>query len=303
MSARGRPSPIDTPRRRRGPSARKRLSLVVVLVVLASAGLVVRAVDLQVVDGGFYRHQGNERFLRTVPVPVSRGTIFDRNGVTLAVSTPVESLWADPRQLLEHAGRIPQLAHALGVDADDLKRRLAQRAARQFVYLKRRMSPGAAQDVLKLKIPGVNAQREYRRYYPAGQITAHVLGFTNIDGRGQEGLELAYNGWLTGKAGAKKVIRDGTGRTVENVELVRQAQPGHDLTLSIDRRLQYLAWRELNNAMKQYHATSASMLMMDPRNGEVLAMVNLPSFNPNDVGASSADERRDRAVTDVFEPG
>jgi cell division protein FtsI (penicillin-binding protein 3) len=184
MTLRGHTPPIDTPRRRRGPSARRRLSLVAVLMALASAGLVVRAVDLQVVDRGFYQQQGDERFLRTVPVSVMRGTIFDRNGVPLAVSTPVESLWADPQQLLEHADRIPQLAHALGVDADGLRRRLAQRATRQFVYLKRRMSPGDAQAVLSLKIPGVNKQREYRRYYPSGQITAHVLGFTNIDGRG-----------------------------------------------------------------------------------------------------------------------
>jgi cell division protein FtsI (penicillin-binding protein 3) len=303
MTLRGHTPPIDTPRRRRGPSARRRLSLVAVLMALASVGLVVRAVDLQVVDRGFYQQQGDERFLRTVPVSVMRDTIFDRNGVPLAVSTPVESLWADPQQLLEHADRIPQLAHALGVDADGLRRRLAQRATRQFVYLKRRLSPGDAQAVLNLKIPGVNKQREYRRYYPSGQITAHVLGFTNIDGRGQEGLELAYNKWLSGTSGAKKVIRDGTGRTVENVELVRQAQPGHDLTLSIDRRIQYLAWRELKAAMKKYRATSASMVVMDPRNGEVLAMVNLPSFNPNDIGASTAAERRDRAVTDVFEPG
>ncbi|HET6586865.1 MAG TPA: penicillin-binding protein 2, partial [Oleiagrimonas sp.] len=255
MSMRGTPSRIDTPRRGHGPSVRKRLGLVVVLLGLASVGLVVRAVDLQVVDKGFYQKQGNERFLRTVPIPVSRGTIFDRNGVPLAVSTPVESLWANPPKLLDHADRIPELAKALGVDAGQLKQRLAQRADRQFVYLRRQMSPEAAQAVLDLKIPGVNEQREYRRYYPSGAITAHVIGFTNIDGQGQEGLELAYNKWLSGTAGAKKVIRNGNGRTVENVELVRQAQPGHDLTLSIDRRIQYLAWRELKDAMKKYQAT------------------------------------------------
>ncbi|HET8553473.1 MAG TPA: penicillin-binding protein 2 [Rhodanobacteraceae bacterium] len=303
MSMRGTPSRIDTPRRGHGPSVRKRLGLVVVLLGLASVGLVVRAVDLQVVDKGFYQKQGNERFLRTVPIPVSRGTIFDRNGVPLAVSTPVESLWANPPKLLDHADRIPELAKALGVDADQLKQRLAQRADRQFVYLRRQMSPEAAQAVLDLKIPGVNEQREYRRYYPSGAITAHVIGFTNIDGQGQEGLELAYNKWLSGTAGAKKVIRNGNGRTVENVELVRQAQPGHDLTLSIDRRIQYLAWRELKDAMKKYQATSASMVMMDPRTGEVLAMVNLPSYNPNDIDSSTAAERRNRTVTDVFEPG
>ncbi len=303
MSMRGGNTRIDTPRRNRGPSTRKRLALVATLLGLASVGLVVRAVDLQVVDKGFYQQQGDERFLRTVPIPVSRGTIFDRNGVPLAVSTPVESLWANPHKLLDHSDRIPQLARALGVDAGELKQRLARRADRQFVYLRRQMSPEAAQAVLDLEIPGVNEQREYRRYYPSGSITAHVLGFTNIDGKGLAGLELAYNQWLSGKAGAKKVIRDGTGRVVENVELVRQAQPGHDLTLSIDRRIQYLAWRELKNTMEKYHADSASMVMMNPRNGEVLAMVNLPSYNPNDLDSSTAGERRNRAVTDVFEPG
>ncbi len=303
MSMRGGNTRIDTPRRNRGPSTRKRLALVATLLGLASVGLVVRAVDLQVVDKGFYQQQGDERFLRTVPIPVSRGTIFDRNGVPLAVSTPVESLWANPKKLLDHSDRIPQLARALGVDADELGRRLAQRAGRQFVYLKRQLSPEAAQAVLNLKIPGVNEQREYRRYYPSGAITAHVIGFTNIDGHGQEGLELAYNQWLTGKAGAKKVIRNGNGRVVENVELVRAPQPGHDLTLSIDRRIQYLVWRELKDAMKKYRATSASMVVMDPRNGEVLAMVNLPSYNPNDIDSSTAAERRSRVVTDVVEPG
>ncbi|HET7360166.1 MAG TPA: penicillin-binding protein 2 [Rhodanobacteraceae bacterium] len=303
MSARGKSSPIDTPGRRRGPSTRARLGLVAVLLALASAGLVARAVDLQVLDKGFYQAQGNERFLRTVPIAVSRGTIFDRNGVPLAVSTPVESLWANPAKLLDHTDRIPELAKALGVNANELARRLSQRAGRQFVYLQRQMSPEAAKAVLDLDIPGVNEQREYRRYYPSGTIAAHVIGFTNIDGHGLAGIELAYNDWLTGTAGAKKVIRDGNGRTVENVELVRPAQPGHDLTLSIDRRIQYLAWRELKQAMQTYRATSASMVVMDPRSGEVLAMVNLPSYNPNDLDSSTAAERRNRTVTDVFEPG
>lgn len=303
MSMRGAPSRIDTPRRGHQPRVRQRLALVVVLLGLSAAGLIARAVDLQVLDKGFYQKQGNERFLRTVPIAVSRGTIFDRHGVPMAVSTPMESLWANPQKLLEHTDRIPELAKALGVDGGELAQRLAQRSGRQFVYLKRQMSPEGARAVLDLKIPGVNEQREYRRFYPSGAITAHVLGFTNIDGAGQEGLELSYNKWLTGKAGAKKVIRDGNGRIVENVEQVRPPQPGRDLTLSIDRRIQYLTWRELNKAMKQFHATSAAMVVMDPNNGEVLAMVSLPSYNPNDLSSSTANERRNRVVTDVFEPG
>jgi cell division protein FtsI (penicillin-binding protein 3) len=300
---RGEQPRLQTPHRDRGPSARKRLVLVFVLLGLASLGLVVQAVDLQVVDKGFYQAQGNARFLREVKIPVSRGTIFDRNGVPLAVSTPVESIWANPPEVLEHADRLPQLAKALGMDADDLKQRLAQRADREFLYLKRQMSPDAAQAVLDLNIPGVNEQREYRRYYPSGAIAAHVLGFTNIDDRGQEGLELAYDSWLSGKPGAKRVIRDLHGHTVENVELVREPQPGRDLTLSIDRRIQYLVYRQLQDTMKQFKATSAAMVVMDARTGEVLAMVNLPSYNPNDIDHSTAMQRRNRAVTDVVEPG
>ncbi|HEX7342500.1 MAG TPA: penicillin-binding protein 2 [Rhodanobacteraceae bacterium] len=303
MSVRGRPAPVNTPRSGRGPSTRARLMLVVVLLVLASGGLVARAVDLQVIHKKFYQKQGDERFLRTVPIPVSRGTIFDRNGVPLAVSTPVESLWANPPKLLEHSDRIPQLAKALDVDPDQLAQRLSRYADKQFVYLKRQMSPTAAKAVLALKIPGVNEVREYRRYYPSGAITAHVIGFTNIDGHGIAGLEMAYNQWLSGKDGAKKVIVDGNGRVVENVEQVRAPKPGHNLTLSIDRRIQYLAWRELKDAMAKFHATSASMVVMNPRNGEVLAMVNFPSYNPNDLDSSTASERRNRTVTDVFEPG
>ncbi|NII09899.1 penicillin-binding protein 2 [Oleiagrimonas sp. C23AA] len=303
MSKRTLHRDLQLPDRRRGPSARKRLTLVVVLLGLATLGLVVQAVRLQVVDKGFYQAQGNARFLRQVKIPVSRGTIFDRNGEPLAVSTPVESLWANPKDVLDHDDRIPALAHALGVDPAELKQRLIERADREFVYLKRQMSPDAAKAVLDLDIPGVNEQREYKRYYPMGAVTAHVLGFTNIDDEGQEGLELAFNNWLSGKPGAKRVIRDNKGHTVENVDLVRAPQPGRDLHLSIDNRLQYLAYSQLSDALTKFEASSASMVVMDVRTGEVLAMVNLPSYNPNAIGNSTAAQRRNRAVTDVFEPG
>ncbi|GAB3025803.1 penicillin-binding protein 2 [Oleiagrimonas citrea] len=289
--------------RARGPSVRRRMTLVVSLLSLAALGLLAQAVKLQVVDKRFYQAQGNARFLREVPIPVSRGSIFDRNGVPLAVSTPVESIWANPQEVLDHTDRMPELARALGIDADDLEQYLDQRANREFVYLKRRMSPEAAQAVLNLKIPGVNEQREFRRYYPLGAVTAHVLGFTNIDDHGQEGLERAYDQWLSGEAGSKRVIRDRLGHTVETVDMVRAPKPGHDLTLSIDRRIQYLAYRQLDETVKKFKASSASMVIMDPRTGEVLAMVNLPSYNPNAVGNSNPAQRRNRAVTDVVEPG
>jgi cell division protein FtsI (penicillin-binding protein 3) len=277
--------------------------LVVGVLTLASLGLVARAFDLQVVRKQFYQDQGDARFLREVPIPVSRGTIFDRNGEPLAVSTPVVSIWANPAQVLENDERIPALAAALGVDAGELKERLAQRADREFVYLRRQMPPEAAQAVLDLGIPGVNGQREYRRYYPSGEVTAHVLGFTNIDDHGQEGLELAFDDWLAGKPGAKRVIRDRMGRVVEDVEQVREPKPGKNLTLSIDRRIQFLAYNELKNALTEFSASSGSMVILDAGTGEVLAMVNLPTYNPNAVSGSKASDRRNRAVTDLLEPG
>ena len=296
------PPPLGS-RRPPAPNPRKRLLLVWTVLVLATVGLVARAIDLQVIRKQFYQDQGDARFLREVPIPVSRGTIFDRNGVPLAVSTPVVSIWANPPELLDHADQIPKLARALVVDAGDLAKRLQERGDREFVYLRRQMSPEAAQDVLALNIPGVNGQREYKRYYPSGAVMAHVLGFTNIDDRGQEGLELAYDSWLAGKPGMKRVIRDRLGRTVEDVEQVRAPVPGHDLTLSIDSRIQYLAYTALAQAVEKHHAASGSMVVIDPRDGEVLAMVNVPSYNPNSIDDSVPASRRNRAVTDVLEPG
>ena len=291
------------PSRRRRPDTRKRLVLVVCVLGMVALGLVARAIDLQVVHQAFLQKQGDARFLREVEIPVSRGTIYDRNGVPLAVSTPMLSLWANPDEVLQHQDRIPELARALGVNALDLARRLQKRSDREFVYLRRLMPPAAAKAVLALDIPGVNAQREYKRYYPDGAATAHVLGFTNIDDHGQEGLELAYDGWLAGKPGEKRVIRDRLGRIVENVEQIHAPVPGHDLTLSIDSRIQYLAYRALADAVAKRHAASGSMVVLDPRNGEILAMVNVPSYNPNDLDNSNPAQRRNRAVTDVTEPG
>jgi len=286
-----------------GPSARRRMLLVVGLLGLTATGLVARAFDLQVVRKQFYQRQGDARFLREMPIPVSRGTIFDRNGEPLAVSTPVTSIWANPSEVLDNGERIPELAQALGVNADELKSRLAQRSDREFVYLRRQMAPEAAQAVLDLGIPGINGQREFKRYYPSGGVTAHVLGFTNIDDRGQEGLELAYDDWLAGKPGAKRVIRDRMGHVVENLEQLRAPKPGRNLTLSIDRRIQFLAYNELKSAVEKFQADSASMVILDVRTGEVLAMVNLPTYNPNALNGSKPGQRRNRAMTDVLEPG
>ena len=293
----------NRPRGRTPFNLRGRLALVCGTLALCSVALLARALDLQVIDNEFYQRQGAARFLREIPIATSRGMITDRNGEPLAVSSPVESIWANPQELLKSQARLPQLADALGMDRDELKRRLSQRADKEFVYLKRRINPDEAKAILALEIPGVASQREYRRFYPQGEAIAHVLGFTNIDDRGQEGLELAFDDWLRGTPGAKRVIRDRRGRIVENVDLVRAAQPGRDLALSIDRRIQYLAHRELRNAIIETGASSGSAVVLDVATGEVLAMVNLPTFNPNAVGTSPRDAHRNRAVTDLLEPG
>ena len=286
-----------------GPSARRRMLLVIGILGAASMGLVARAFDLQVVRKQFYQDQGDARFLREVDIAVSRGTIFDRNGEPLAVSTPMVSITAVPSEVLDNADRIPALAQALGINSDDLKSYLEQRSDRDFAYLRRQMSPDAAQVVLDLGVPGVNGQREYKRYYPSGEVTAHVLGFTNIDDHGQEGLELAFDSWLAGKKGAKRVIRDRMGHIVEDVEQVRAPQPGQNLTLSLDRRIQFLAYSELKKQLDDVDADSGEMVVLDVRTGEILAMVSLPTYNPNAVTGTNGSQRRNRAVTDVVEPG
>jgi len=290
-------------RSRSSYDVRGRLLIVGGLLGLCALGLVARALHLQVLGNKFYREQGDARALREIPIPTSRGMITDRNGEPLAVSTPVESLWGNPQELLKTPQRIPQLAGALGVPADELMRKLSQRAGKEFMYLKRRINPDEAQAVLALKIPGVFSQREYRRFYPQGEAMAHVLGFTNLGDRGQEGLELAFDEWLRGKPGAKRVVRDGAGRIVENVDLVRAAVPGHDLTLTIDRRIQFLAHKELRAALERSGASSGSAVVMDVATGEVLAMTNLPAYNPNAASLGKPDMHRNRAVTDVVEPG
>ena len=268
---------------------------------LGAAALVGRAVYLQVMDRQFLLDQGAERHLRVMQIPAHRGMILDRNGEPLAVSTPVDSLWMNPQEL--DATDVPRLAQTLGAKPGDLTRLLKNNAGKEFVYLARGMDPYAAQQVMALKVPGVYTQREYRRYYPAGEVTSHVLGFTNVDDVGQEGLELGYNGWLTGVPGAERVIVDRYGRSVQDVESLRAPRPGQDLVTSIDLRIQYLAYRALKQAVLAQGARSGSIVVMDARTGEVLAMANQPSFNPNNRDAYPSAVYRNRAVTDMFEPG
>ncbi len=282
---------------------RGRVTLVVCALALCSVSLVGRAAYVQLVNSDFYQKQGNERFIRDIEIPTSRGMITDRNGEPVAVSSPVESIWCDPQQLMKNPADLPKLARVLDEPEAELIRRVSQRAEKEFYFLKRRINPDEAKRILAHKIPGVYSRREYRRFYPQGEAMAHVLGFTNIDDRGQEGLELAFDDWLRGTPGAKRVIRDNHGRIVENVDLVKQAQPGKPLTLSIDRRIQYLAFRELKQQLQLSGASSGSAVVLDVATGEVLAMVNLPTYNSNAPSSGKLDARRNRAVTDVIEPG
>jgi cell division protein FtsI (penicillin-binding protein 3) len=279
-----------------------RLYALLVIFLACSFALVARAVNLQVMEADFLQGQGEARFLREVTIPSTRGVIKDRNGEPLAVSTPVDSVWVHPGQLLDYPENIGALAKLLNADADDIERKLTQRAGREFVWLKRRLNPDLADQIRELDIPGVNLQKEYRRFYPAGEVTSHVIGFTNIDDVGQEGLELSYDNWLAGSPGLKRVYRDRKGQPFEEPELVRESQPGRDLHLTIDKRLQYLAYRGLKSAVLKHGARSGSVIVLDVDSGAILAMVNQPSYNPNDPNHDT-DGMRNRAVTDVIEPG
>jgi len=280
-----------------------RLTLVGVFFSLLAVSLVARAVHLQVFNKDFLNHQADTRHLRTERISAHRGTITDRNGEPLAISTPVDSIWANPKELASAVDRVPQLARLLGIDPQQLIRRVTRSMDKEFLYLKRHLSPEQAQLVLDLKLPGVNVQREYRRYYPAGEVTGHLVGFTDIDDAGQEGLELAFNHWLAGESGAKRVLKDRLGRSVENVESIRPPHHGKDLRTSIDLRIQYLAYRTLKAAIWQHNAESGSIVILDVKTGEVLAIVNQPTYNPNDRSQFSAERYRNRAITDIFEPG
>ena len=277
------------------------LSLLVIFALLAFM-LMARAVQIQVMDGAFLTAQGNARHLRTVEVPAHRGMILDRHGEALAASTPVDSIWANPSEVLA-SGDINELAAALTMEPTRLSAMLLERQDRQFVWLRRHLAPEQAQVVSALRVPGVHSVREYRRYYPAGEVTSHVLGFTNIDDAGQEGIELAFDDWLRGEPGRKRVLRDRLGRVVADVESLSQPRPGRDLTLTIDRRIQYLAYRELRQAVTEHAARSGTLVMLDAQTGDVLAMVNQPAFNPNNRQDRIAERYRNRALTDVMEPG
>jgi cell division protein FtsI (penicillin-binding protein 3) len=284
-------------------SFRWRAGLLLAALTACAIGLGWRAVDLQLVDHSFLTRQGDARFSRVLEIAAHRGTITDRYGEPLAVSTPVDSIWVNPSELALATDQIPRLAAALKLDRQDLERRVTSNLEREFLYLARGQEPAEAARIKALGIPGVYTSREYRRYYPAGEVTGHLLGFTNVDDAGQEGLELAFEHWLAGEDGAKRVIQDRYGRIVQDVESIRPPRPGRDLVLSIDLRIQYLAYRELKAAVREQRARAGSVVVLDVSTGEVLAMVNQPAFNPNDREQMQAADYRNRAETDIFEPG
>ncbi len=284
-------------------SYRWRSAAVLGLVVVGALGLAARAVELQLLDHGFLAKQGDDRSMRVVKIAAHRGAITDRAGEPLAISTPVDSVWVNPRELNENIDQLPKLAKALNQDPQFLARRITSNLDREFLYLVRHMPPDKAARIKALGIPGLNLLREYRRYYPAGEVAGHVVGFTTVDDQGQEGLELGFDQLLNGEDGSKRVIQDLYGHFVENIESIRAPRPGRDLVTSIDLRIQYLAYRELKEAMQEYHAQAGSVIVLDVDTGEVLAMVNQPSYNPNDRAQLQPEFYRNRAATDIFEPG
>ncbi len=284
-------------------SHRWRNLLLGALLAVGAVSLVARVLYLQIVHQDFLITQADSRHLRTVEIAAHRGPITDRRGEALAVSTPVDSIWANPRELKHALDRLGELARALDMEEDALARRVTSNLEREFVYLRRHLSPTATAAVLSLGIPGVATLREYRRYYPAGEVVGHLLGFTDIDDAGQEGMERAFDYWLRGENGAKRVLRDRLGRTIRDVELIRAARPGRTLRTSIDLRIQYMAYRELKRAVNDSGALAGSVVIIDPRTGELLAAVNQPAFNPNNRTQRDAAIYRNRVATDMFEPG
>jgi cell division protein FtsI (penicillin-binding protein 3) len=282
------------------PAWRSRLLLIALLAWFVV--LIARALYLQGLNNDFLQARGESRYARSLTITATRGMIVDRHNEALAISTPVESVAASPGDVKITPEQLTKLSRLIGVEAEDIRRRLTD-TRREFVYLKRQLPPEQAARVVELNIRGVFLQREHRRYYPAGEVMAHLIGFTDIDERGQEALELAFESELAGKPGNRRVIKDRRGHIIEDVESIRQPQHGAKLTLSIDARIQYLAFRELRKALTDHRAKAGGIVVLDAQTGEVLAMANLPTYNPNNRGKLHPYRMRNRAITDLFEPG
>jgi cell division protein FtsI (penicillin-binding protein 3) len=289
------------------PNLKLRRQVLLGALSVAAFALVSAVFYRQVLEIDFLQKQGEARYLRDGEIAARRGMILDRNGEPLAVSTPVETVWADPRLLASRLDAIPALAKTLGLDAKELEAKVLADPKRAFIYLKRRASFHEARAVRELiaaqDVPGVDFETEYRRYYPGVEVFGHVLGFTDIEDQGQEGMERAYDKWLSAEPGQRRVIQDGRRRVVAEVEQIRPPRNGKDLVLSLDRRLQFLAYRELKAAVKAHKAVGGTAVVLDVATGEVLAMVNQPGYNPNDLRGGDGERRRNRALTDTMEPG
>ncbi|MEI6413457.1 MAG: penicillin-binding protein 2 [Pseudomonadota bacterium] len=299
------------------PDYAQRRRVLLYLLVILSLLLLAQLIFRQVLETDFLQDQGELRYQREVEIPAHRGVITDRHGDPLAISTPVESLWVNPRHFHPDGPSLTRLAQIIGRDKGQLAKTLETHAEKNFLYLRRRMDPDSAEQVRQwlatqprrvqakgaLRVTAAGLQREYRRFYPAGEVSAHVVGYTDVDDDGQEGLELTYNSWLEGKPGLKRVIKDGQDRIVEEVESIQAPAPGRELVLSIDQRLQFLTYLELKAAVQKHKAKAGSAVILDVHTGEVLALVNQPSYNPNAKRDAEGGRLRNRALTDVFEPG
>lgn len=280
-----------------------RLVVVSFFFILLLAVLVWRMLDLTVLHRQFLLGQGEARSIRTIDIPAYRGMITDRQGTPLAVSTPVQSVWVNPKAFSANAKQLAALSRLLGISSKRLIARVRRASSREFLYLHRQLPPMLAKKIEQLNIPGVNFQQEFKRYYPETDSTAQLVGFTNIDDAGLEGLELAYQDWLMGINGKKRVLKDRMGQIIDELGVLKEPRPGHDLPLSIDRRIQYLAYHELQLTVEKFAAKSGSVVVVDAQNGEILAAANYPSFNPNARGRYTRDSYRNKAITDTFEPG
>ncbi len=272
------------------------------LLLLSFLGLVVRAIYLQGMHNDFLQQKGELRYSRVIEISAHRGMITDRHGEPLAISTPVESVWASPRDIDATPRQLKKLANLIRMNVVEVRKRISDQQ-RDFVYLRRHLPPDITAKVVELDIPGIFLKREFRRYYPTGELTAHMLGFTDIDDNGQEGIELGWQDTLAGKSGSRRVIKDRKGRIVEDVESILEPKPGQDIALSIDSKIQYLAYRELKQAMEINKAKAGEIVVLDTQTGEVLALVNLPTYNPNNRIKTNSGRARNRVLTDVFEPG
>jgi cell division protein FtsI (penicillin-binding protein 3) len=285
---------------------RWRLTLVFVVIAGLCGVVSWKVADLQVLNNATPQREGDARTLRDEVIIATRGNIVDRNGEPLAISTPVQTLWLNPKEVLAHPEQGAALAEAMasiGLDPEVLNQRIAENATREFLYVKRRMPPADAQAVLDLDLVGVYAQEEYQRFYPMGEAAVHMVGLTNADDTGQEGVELAYEDWLRGTNGVRQVQRDGIGRLISEIQVKQVAQPGNDLTLSIDSRIQYIAYKALKEAVAMRGASAGTATVLDVQTGEVLAVVNQPSYNPNNRASLTEGDLPNRAITSLLEPG